>query len=87
MWDESDEDGLAGATVVFDGINFAEAVRRVMAMPAEQRANVASIRTDGRRGGRPHRGNRAAQRFSARLLMMHNRAGRNVIRNRRLFFT
>jgi hypothetical protein len=47
-WDEPDEDGLAGATVVFDGISFAEAVRRVMAMPAEQRAKVASVGTDAR---------------------------------------
>jgi hypothetical protein len=48
MWDEPDKNGLAGATVAFDGISFAEAVRRVMAMPTEQRANVASIGTDAR---------------------------------------
>jgi hypothetical protein len=48
MWDEPDENGLRGATVVFDAISFAEAVRRVMAMPAEQRTNVASVGTDAR---------------------------------------
>jgi hypothetical protein len=48
VWDEPDENGLAGATVMFDGINFAEAVRRVMAMPADQRAKVASVGTDAR---------------------------------------
>jgi hypothetical protein len=46
MWDEPDEKGFAGATVVADGISFAEAVRRVMAMSPGQRTNVASIGTD-----------------------------------------
>jgi hypothetical protein len=48
MWDEPGDDGLMGATVVFDGISFAEAVRRVIAMPIEKRAQVASIGTHAR---------------------------------------
>ena len=46
MWDKTDEKGVAGATVVADGISFAEAVRRVIAMSPDQRTKVASIGTD-----------------------------------------
>jgi hypothetical protein len=49
MWDEPYDDGLMSATVLYDGISLAEAIRRVVAMPAEQRAKVARIgSSDGR---------------------------------------
>jgi hypothetical protein len=47
-WDEPYDDGRRAATVVADGISLAEAIRRVMAMPVDQRNNVASIGTDVR---------------------------------------
>jgi len=45
MWDEPYDDGRRSASVVADGISLAEAIRRVMAMPAAQRSGVASIGT------------------------------------------
>ena len=49
VWDEPYDDGLMSASVLYDGISLAESVRRVVAMPPEQRAKVARIgSSDGR---------------------------------------
>jgi hypothetical protein len=71
VWDDPDENGLAGATVVFDGISFAEAVRKGYghACRPARKGGVDRHRCAPLRRGPDHRGNRAAQRFSARLLM------------------
>lgn len=49
VWDEPYDDGLMSASVLYDGISLAEAIRRVVTMPPEQRAKVARIgSSDGR---------------------------------------
>jgi hypothetical protein len=49
MWDEPFDDGLMSASILYDGISLAEAIRRVVVMPPEERAKVARIgSSDGR---------------------------------------